>query len=209
MATPTAWHVSGQYYETCSCDFVCPCVPGQMAVKPSKGSCTFAMAFQIERGQFGTVSLDGLGFIVLGLTPEAMGKGNWSVGLLADDRASGEQRDAITAIASGAAGGPMAALSGLIGKFLGVEPAPIRFTRNGATWSVNAGKLLDMAAAGAMGINPAATEPLQLDHTGHPAADRFTLARATKSHVHALGLDWDDVSGINNGQYAPFSWRSA
>lgn len=209
MATPTAWQVSGQYYETCSCDFVCPCLPGQMAVKPSQGSCTFAMAFQIERGQFGAVSLDGLGFIVLGLTPEAMGKGNWSVGLLADERASGEQRDAITAIASGAAGGPMAALSGLIGKFLGVEPAPIRFTRNGATWSVNAGNLVDMAATGAMGINPGATEPLQLDHTGHPAADRFTLARASKSHVHALGLDWDDVSGINNGQYAPFSWRSA
>src|SRR5687767_15397887 len=116
MAAPS-WKVSGQYYETCNCDFICPCVPAQLTIRPSKGSCTFAMAFQIERGQFGTVSLDGLGFIVLGLTPEAMGKGNWSVGLLADDRASGEQRDAITAIASGAAGGPMAALSGLIGKF--------------------------------------------------------------------------------------------
>jgi len=207
MAT-TAWQVNGQYYETCSCDFVCPCVPGQMAVKPSKTSCTFAMAFQIERGQYGTVSLDGLGFIVLGLTPEAMGKGNWSVGLVADERASVEQRDAITAIASGAAGGPMAALSGLIGKFLGVQSAPIRFNRSGATWSVNASSLVDMAAAGAKGINPAATESLHLDNTGHPAADRFALAHASKSHVHALGLDWDDVSGTNNGQYAPFSWRS-
>ena len=65
MATPS-WQVSGQYYETCSCDFVCPCILGQMAVKPSKGSCTFAMAFQIDRGTYGTVSLDGLGFIVLG-----------------------------------------------------------------------------------------------------------------------------------------------
>lgn len=46
----------------------------QMAVRPSKGSCTFAMGFQIERGSYGTVSLDGLGFIVLGLTPKAMGK---------------------------------------------------------------------------------------------------------------------------------------
>jgi hypothetical protein len=208
MATP-AWQVSGQYYETCSCDFVCPCVPGQMAVKPSKGSCTFAMAFQVERGRYGTVSLDGLGFIVLGLTPEAMGKGNWSVGLVADDRASVEQRDAITAIASGAAGGPMAALSGLIGTFLGVQSAPIRFDRSGAAWSVSSPSLVDMAAAGAMGINPAATQPLHLDHTGHPAADRFALAHASKSHVHALGLDWDDVSGTNNGQYAPFSWQGA
>jgi hypothetical protein len=103
----------------------------------------------------------------------------------------------------------MAALSGLIGTFLGVAPAPIRFNRSGATWSVSASSLVDMSAAGAHGINPAATEPLHLDHTGHPAADRFALARASKSHVHALGLHWDDVSGMNNGQYAPFSWRSA
>jgi len=207
--TSTSWTVKGQYYETCSCDFVCPCVPGQMAVKPTKDSCTFAMAFQIERGTFGTVSLDGLGFIVLGLTPEAMGKGNWSVGLVTDERASTEQREAITAIASGAAGGPMAALSGLIGKFLGVESAPIIFERSGVKWSVKAAPLVDMAAQGAMGINPGATEPLYLENTGHPAADRFALAHAVKSHVDALGLSWDDVSGTNNGQYAPFAWQSA
>ena len=208
MATPQ-WRVNGQYYETCSCDFVCPCLPGQMAVKPSKGSCTFAMAFQVERGSYGTVALDGLGFIVLGLTPEAMGNGNWSVGLITDDRASGDQRDAITAIASGAAGGPMAALSGLIGKFLGVESASIQFESSGPRWSVKALPLVDMAASGAMGINPQATEPLHLDNTGHPAANRFALAHASKSHVHALGLSWDDVTGTNNGQYAPFSWQGA
>lgn len=207
--TSTSWNVKGQYYETCSCDFVCPCVLGQMAVKPTKGSCTFAMAFQIERGSFGAVSLDGLGFIVLGLTPEAMGKGNWSVGLVTDERASTEQREAITAIASGAAGGPMAALSGLIGKFLGVESAPISFERSGVKWSVKAARLVDMAAQGAMGVNPAATEPLYLENTGHPAADRFALAHAVRSHVDALGLSWDDTSGTNNGQYAPFAWRSA
>jgi hypothetical protein len=207
--TSTAWHASGQYYETCSCDFVCPCVPGQLAVEPTKGSCTFAMAFQIENGTFGTVSLDGLGFIVLGLTPEAMGKGNWSVGVIADERASAEQREAITAIASGAAGGPMAALSPLVGRFLGVESAPIRFDRQGARWAVTAAKFVDMAAEGVMGNNPHVTEPLHLDNTGHPAANRFALARASSSHVEALGLSWNDTSGRNNGQYAPFSWRSA
>jgi hypothetical protein len=208
MATPS-WQVNGKYYETCSCDFVCPCLPMQMAVTPTKGSCTFAMAFQIGHGRYGAVSLDGLGFIVLGLTPEAMGKGNWSVGVIVDERASHDQRDAIGAIASGAAGGPMAALGALVGKMLGVEAAAIHFDDHGAKWSVKASHLVDMAAAPAMGINPDAKEPLHLDHTGHPAADRFALARASKSHVHALGLSWDDVSGQNNGQYAPFAWRSA
>jgi hypothetical protein len=167
------------------------------------------MAFQIDRGQHEAVSLDGLGFIVLGLTPEAMGKGNWSVGLIVDERASMEQRDAITAITSGAAGGPMAALSPLVGSFVGVESAAIRFDRNGTKWSVTSPKLVDMAAEGAMGINPTATEPLHLENTGHPAADRLALAHASRSHVHALGFDWDDLSGQNNGQYAPFSWQGA
>jgi hypothetical protein len=207
--TSTSWSVKGQYYETCSCDFVCPCLPAQMAVKPTKESCTFAMAFQIERGSYGAVSLDGLGFIVLGFTPGAMGAGNWSVGLVTDERASTEQREAITAIASGAAGGPMAAMAGLIGKFLGVESAPISFERSGVKWSVKASRFVDMAAQGAMGMNPGATEPLYLDNTGHPAADRFALAHAVKSHVNALGLSWDDTSGKNNGQYAPFAWQGA
>jgi hypothetical protein len=101
----------------------------------------------------------------------------------------------------------MAALSGLIGKFLGVESAPIVFDRKGASWSVKASNAVDMAATGAKGLNPNAE--LRLENTGHPAADTFTLAHPSRSHVHAFGLAWDDVSGKNNGQYAPFAWKNA
>jgi len=163
----------------------------------------------LERGSCGAASLDGLGFIVLGLTPEAMGKGNWSVGVIADERAGAEQRDAITAIASGSAGGPMSALAGLVGKFLGAESAPIRFERNGVKWAVKASHLVDMAAEGAMGVNPGVAEPLHLDNTGHPANDRLAVCHASKSHVKAPGLAWDDASGKNNGHYAPFAWQNA
>ena len=208
MATP-AWNISGQYVETCSCDFVCPCILGQMAVRPSKGWCTFAMAMHVERGSFGDVPLNGLRFIVLGMTPEEMGKGNWSVGLVIDERATAAQRDAIAAIASGAAGGPMAALSGLIGNFLGVEQATIRMEQDGKTFTVAAGTLVEMAGQGAMGIDPNASEPMYLENTGHPVSSRLAVAHASKSHVHALGLTWDDASGKNNAHYAPFNWRSA
>jgi hypothetical protein len=180
-----------------------------MAVAPTKGTCTFAMAYQIEHGKYGSVSLDGLGFIILAVTPEAMGKGNWSVGVIADERATAEQQEAITAIASGSGGGPFAAIGPLVGKFLGVASAPIKFDRKGAKWSVTAGKLLDMSAEAAMGLSPNNKEPLYLDNTGHPAADRFALAHALKSHVDALGITWSDTSGKNNGQFAPFNWRSA
>jgi hypothetical protein len=206
MATPK-WNLSGRYYETCSCDLICPCLPTQMSATPTKGDCTFAMAFDVERGRYGDIALDGLGFVVIGRTPEAMIKGNWSVGIIADDRADAAQRDAITAIVSGAAGGPMGALSGLVGNFLGVESAPIRFSRDGEKWSVGAAKFVDMAAEGAMGMNPETREPIHLENTGHPAADRFALAHTVRSHVHAFGMDWDEASGRNNGQYAPFAWQ--
>jgi len=201
------WQIDGQYYENCSCDYVCPCALGQMQAKPTKGTCTFVMGFQIERGRYADVPLDGLGFVVVALTPEEMAKGNWSVGLIVDERASDVQREAIAGIASGSAGGPMAALSGLVGKFLGAESAPIVFERDGVSWSVRAGNKIRIEGTGARGLN-AESPPLQLSNTGHPAADTFSLANASNSHLAALGLTWDDASGRNNAQYAPFSWRS-
>ena len=208
MSTP-AWKVTGQYYETCSCDFVCPCIVTQLTARPTKGSCTFAMGFRIEQGKYGDLSLDGLGFIVVGFTPEEMGKGNWSAGVIVDERADAEQRDAIVAVASGAAGGPMGALSGLITNFVGVESAAIAFDRHGMKWSVNAPSFVSMSAEPAMGLDPSTTEPVKLTNTGHPAASSFTLARAVQSQVNVFGLSWSDVSGKNNGQFAPFSWAGA
>lgn len=208
MASPS-WAINGRYYETCSCDFVCPCILTQMTARPTKDSCTFAMAMHIERGSFGDVTLDGIPFIVLGFTPGPMGQGNWSVGLVVDERATDPQRDAIATIASGGAGGPMAPLAGLIAKFLGVERAPIRIDTSGVKWSATADGLVDMGAEGVMGIDPRITEPLAIENTGHPVSNRLVLARALRSHVHALGLTWDDTSGRNNGHYAPFTWSNA
>jgi hypothetical protein len=138
-----------------------------------------------------------------------MNKGNWSVGLVVDERATAEQRDALGAIVGGAAGGPMAALSGLITNFLGVESARVRFQDDGTRWTVEAPGLVDMAATPAMGLDPNAREPIHLDNTGHPAANRFALAHVAHSRVHAFGLDWDDTTGRNNGQFAPFAWQGA
>lgn len=207
MSTP-AWRVTGRYYETCNCDLVCPCIVTQMMAKPTTGSCTFAMGFHIEQGKYGELSLDGLGFILVGFTPEEMSKGNWSAGVIVDQRANPEQRNAIVALASGAAGGPMAGLSGLITNFAGVESAGITFDQDGMKWSVKASPFVSMSAKPAMGIDPRSAEPLQLANTGHPAASTVTLAHPVQSQVNAFGLAWNDTTGKNNGQFAPFTWAN-
>jgi hypothetical protein len=204
MATEN-WQVSGQYFETCSCDYVCPCPSSGLTARPTKGDCIAALAFHVDRGRYGAVSLDDLNFAVVLRTPEAMINGNWSVGMITDERASPEQQQALVEIASGQAGGPMANLAPLIGDFRGVEAKPIQFQRSGMNWSVFIPGVLDEAAEGVPGAN--ADQPMYLDNVGHPANTRLALAKAVRSHLHAFGIDWDDDSGRNNGHFAPFSWQ--
>ena len=206
MAT-TSWQLSGDYFETCSCDFLCPCLPSNLAAQPTKGDCTFAMVFHIDQGRYGSLSLDGLNFAVVGHTPTVMSQGNWSVGVILDERATAEQQQAITAIASGQAGGPMAPLGPLIGTFLGTEVKPIHYQRGNLQRSVTIPGLLDQAVAGVSSAsNPG--EVLYIDNTLHPANARLALGRATQSHLHVFDLDWDESSGKNNGHFALFHWQS-
>jgi hypothetical protein len=202
----TAWHVRGDYFESCSCDYLCPCIYTNMAAQPSKGSCTAALAFHIDQGRYGTVVLDDLNFVVALRSPGVMGAGNWVVGLILDARASAEQQQALTAIASGQAGGPMAGLAPLLGQFLGTESRPIHYQKQGKSRSISIPDRLDQAVEG-VSSPTSPDEPLCIDNTLHPANRRLALARATRSHLHAFGLDWDDISGQNNGHFAPFDWH--
>jgi hypothetical protein len=70
-------------------------------------------------------------------------EGNWSVGLIVDERATPEQEQPITAIASGQVGGPMAPLGGLITNFLGVERKPIHYEKDGMRRSVSIPGVMD------------------------------------------------------------------
>src|SRR5215467_16387832 len=96
-----SWQLSGDYFETCSCDYLCPCIPSNLAAPPTNDDCNFAMVFHIEQGMSDQVKLDGLNFAVIGNAPGAMGRRNWSVGLIIDDRATSDQQQAIATIASG------------------------------------------------------------------------------------------------------------
>ena len=201
------WTISGEYFEACSCDSVCPCPTSGLAARPTKGSCDAGLVFHVQRGQYGSIRLDGLSFAVLLHTPGAMIQGNWTVGLVLDERASKEQREALTTIASGQGGGPMAALGPLIGKFAGAEAKPIKIESSGMRRSVSISGMLDLAVEAIPGANQG--EPIYLDNVGHPAASRLALAKASRSHMHAFGIDWDETSGRNNGHFAPFAWKSA
>jgi hypothetical protein len=206
MASPE-WKISGDYFEACSCDSVCPCPTSGLAARPTQGHCDAGLVFHVERGSHGSTKLDGLSFAVLLHTPGPMIAGNWTVGVIVDERATAAQREALAAIGSGQGGGPMAALGPLVGHFAGIEAKPIRIEGSGMRRSVSIPGALDLAIEGIAGAKQ--TEPIYFDNVGHPAATRLALAKASRSHLHAFGIDWDDTSGKNNGHFAPFSWSSS
>jgi hypothetical protein len=51
------WALKGNYTESCSCDVPCPCVFGS---SPSKGHCDVNSFLEIEKGNLGDVSVDGV-----------------------------------------------------------------------------------------------------------------------------------------------------
>jgi hypothetical protein len=199
------WKIEGQYMETCNCSFLCPCITSNLTERPTEGDCKAAIAMRIDRGEKDGVKLDGLAFIVVMRSPAAMADGNITVGLIVDDRASDKQAEAIGAIATGAAGGPMAALAPLVGKVAGVEKRAIVFEAKDLRRAVKAGELVDQACEG-LPSAASASEPIYLDNTSHPVNAKLALAKAKRSRMHAFGIDWDDSSGTRNGHFAPFAW---
>ena len=201
-----SWKLSGQYFETCNCDFLCPCPESHLRARPTRGECIAAMAYKIEEGNFDGVSLDGLAFVVVLRTPGPMFEGNWTLGVIVDEKADSTQREALATIASGKVGGAPANIAMATGDFKGVEYLPIAFEASGMDHSVRIGDTLDQAVSGVPG-GARPDEPIYLDNLGHPANSRLALAKATRSHIHAFGIDWDDDSGLTNGHFAPFAWQ--
>jgi hypothetical protein len=79
------------------------------------------LVFHIERGSYDGIALDGLNVALAIHTPGPMAEGNWSVAAYIDERADDKQTEALGAIFTGAAGGPMAVFAPLIGENLGAS----------------------------------------------------------------------------------------
>ena len=199
------WNIEGQFFETCSCEFLCPCIFTNLEALPTETKCDFAITMQIDKGEKDGVNLDGLTFILLLRSPGVMIEGGFVGGLIVDERANEEQTQAIAAIASGEIGGPMAGLAPLVAEMRGIEKCPIEITKNGTRYAVKAGDLVDQACSGVASMADE-SDVIWLDKTGHPANQRIALARAEHSKFNAFGVEWEDASGTRNGHFAPFAW---
>ena len=200
---PTSWKVAGSYFEACNCNVACPCV---FMSPPTSGECTALLAWHIDHGQFGEISLDGFNTVLSAYSPGHMLETKWKVALYVDQRANQGQRDALAQIFSGQAGGHLAGLAPLIGEVMGVKTAAIEYQAEGKRRSMRLGDFADAEIEGLPGQDGG-----DVTIAGHPfaAVPGFpaVVAKSKQMRLSDYGLKWE-VSN-KNGFFSPFAYQSA
>jgi hypothetical protein len=196
-----AWNIEGSYFESCSCDVVCPCT-ASLALGADYDRCRVTLVFNIKKGEVEGVDVSGLTVAAIGDTPKVMTDGNWRLGVFMDANASDEQMEKLGGVFSGALGGPMEALGPLIGENLGVEKAPIEFREEGLRHSVKIGDAVDIEVEDVVPFGVESGQPAKLTGIFHPVGSELTVSRATRAKVDAFGIQFEGKSGFSTSSFA-------
>lgn len=160
MNITVKWNFEADFIQACNCDYGCPC---EFSAPPTKGHCDGMGAWRINRGNYGDVKLDGLGVAFAAHWPKAIHEGGGTCGLMFDERASPQQREALLTICSGQAGGmPFEIIVTTFSKLLEPQYVPFKFNFDGRNSSVQVGSLMNVAV-----------EPIKNPVTGQPESVRI------------------------------------
>ena len=112
MAEIPSWHITGDWFDNCSCAVACPCT---FAQAPDNGFCESVLFWHIEHGHYGEINLDGLSFVRVGKMGRRSlgGEGQGTAGIFIDDRADERQAEVLLRIFGGQVGGFPALVAGL------------------------------------------------------------------------------------------------
>jgi hypothetical protein len=198
-----AWNLEGSYFETCSCELMCPC-----NLSFDHGAtydyCRVTLVFDIAEGEIEGTDVGGRTVAAIADTPKVMTDGNWRLGMFVDEDASDEQMEKLAAVFGGQLGGPMALLAPLVGEVLGVERAPIEVVEEGFRHSVKIGEVIDFEVEDIVPFGVETGQPVRFDGMFHPVGSNLTMAEATRSQIDAFGISYEGKTGLSS----PFAWAA-
>jgi len=196
-----SWKLEGSYFETCSCDVICPCT-ASLALGATNDRCKAMLVFHVQSGEVDGTDVSGQTVAAIADTPKVMSEGNWRLGVFIDAAASDEQAEKLGAVFSGALGGPMEALGPLVGENLGVERLPIEVHEDGLKHSIRIGEAVDFEIEDVVPFGVESGEPAKLTGIFHPAGSELTVAHATRSKIDAFGIQYEGKAAFSSSRFA-------
>jgi hypothetical protein len=196
-----AWKLSGSYFETCSCEVVCPCT-ASLAFGATYDRCKVVLVFHVADGDVDGTDVSGLTVVAVADTPKVMSEGNWRLGVILDEKASDEQAEKLGAVFGGQLGGPMEALGPLIGENLGLERASIDVQEDGVRHSIKVGDAIDFEVEDVVPFGVESGQPARLVGIFHPAGSELTVAHATRSSISAFGIEYEGKAAFSKSDFA-------
>jgi hypothetical protein len=182
------WHIKGELALSCNCTIFCPCVLSLGQHAPTEGYCQTWAAVRIDDGRFGEVDLSGIIFGFMADIPGRLARGNWTMALFVDDKASAQAVKALTWIMTGRAGGSTGLLKILGGSFLGVRQIPITYDMAGETRVIKMEKIVDGAITPVKGKDKG---NVMIRNSEYWIGPDVTVARADKSRLRLFGRNWN------------------
>jgi len=198
-----SWALKGELVLSCNCTVFCPCVLSLGNHPPTEGYCQTWAGFRIDSGHFGDVDLSGLNLGLVMEIPGYMSRGNWTAGLFLDERASIYAEKAIGRIFSGKAGGTTGLLDILVGKFLGIQRAPITYEVRERTRLFQIPRIIEGAVTPIPGKSPEADTVIS--NSQYWIAPEITVAKAEKSRMRAFGRNWNFAG--RSAEICKLDWR--
>jgi hypothetical protein len=199
-----AWNLQGTYFETCSCEVICPCT-ASLSIGADYDRCRVTLVFNVVNGDVEGTDVSGLKVAAIADTPKVMTDGNWRLGVFIDAAASDEQAEKLGAVFGGQLGGPMEMLAPLVSENLGMERGAIEISEEGLRHSVKIGDMIDFEIEDIVPFGVESGEPARLVGIFHPAGPELTIARATRSRINAFGIEYEGKSAFSSSQ---FSWAA-
>jgi hypothetical protein len=183
-----SWHIKGELALSCNCAVFCPCVLSLGQHAPTEGYCQTWAGVRIDDGRFGDVDLSGIKFGFMADIPGRLARGNWTMALFVDDKASAQAVKALTWIMTGRAGGSTALLKILGGAFLGVRQIPITYDLVGETRVITMEKIVDGAITPLKGKDKGG---VVIRNSEYWIAPDVMVSRADKSRFRLFGRNWN------------------
>jgi hypothetical protein len=196
------WEIHGRELANCNCAYGCPC---QFNALPTDGTCEAAAVFEIDRGFYGDVKLDGLRSAFVVKWPGPVHEGNGQMQIIIDESASPDQRAALQSIMTGGDTDDMATMWWV---FSAMAPNKLETLYKPIETAIDVEGRIGRASI--PDVFELEAEPIKNPVTGAEHRARIDLPNGFEYRIAEMGSGTTRTSGAisllkNNGSYAQFA----